>query len=86
MSVTDSERTTRFTLDKPGKYRIRVQGLLNEDWSERLGGLRITTSDLKGQAVTDLTGRVRDQAELAGVLNTLYDLHLPILLVEYQDE
>jgi hypothetical protein len=25
---------------------------------------------------------VRDQAELSGVLNTLYELHLPILSVE----
>ena len=86
MSVTDSERTTRYAFDRPGKYRIRVQGLLNEDWSERLGGLRITTSDLKGQAVTDLTGKMRDQAELAGVLNTLYELHMTILLVEYLNE
>jgi hypothetical protein len=29
-----------------------------------------------------LTGRVRDQAELSGVLNTLYELHLPILSVK----
>jgi hypothetical protein len=27
--------------------------------------------------VTTLTGRLRDQAELAGVLNSLYELHLP---------
>jgi hypothetical protein len=33
-------------------------------------------------SVTTLTGRLRDQAELSGVLNTLYELHLPILKVE----
>jgi hypothetical protein len=26
-----------------------------------------------------LTGRLKDQAQLAGVLNSLYELHLPIL-------
>jgi hypothetical protein len=32
--------------------------------------------------VTTLVGKLRDQAQLSGVLNTLYELHLPILLVE----
>jgi hypothetical protein len=32
--------------------------------------------------VTTLVGRLRDQAELSGVLNSLYDLHLSILKVE----
>ena len=73
-----------YTFDRPGNYRIRVQGFLDESWSERLGGLRITTSSLKDQGpATELVGQVRDQAELAGVLNTLYELHLTLLSVEY---
>jgi hypothetical protein len=36
--------------------------------------------------VTTLTGRLRDQAELSGVLNGLYELHLPILSVEFLSE
>ena len=36
--------------------------------------------------VATLVGRIRDQAELAGVLNTLYELHLTLLSVEYLDE
>ncbi len=79
-----SESRKSFLFDKPGNYRIRVQGFLDESWSERLGGLRITTSSLKDQGpVTELVGQVRDQAELAGVLNTLYELHLTLLAVEY---
>ena len=35
--------------------------------------------------MTTLTGRLRDQAELTGLLNSLYDLHLPILSVENLD-
>jgi hypothetical protein len=34
------------------------------------------------EVVTTLAGRLIDQAELSGVLNTLYELHLPILSVE----
>jgi hypothetical protein len=49
-----------------------------------LGGLHITTSTEKdGEPVTELVGQVRDQAELAGVLDTLYELHLALLSVEY---
>ncbi|MGD8264391.1 MAG: hypothetical protein PVG70_16085 [Desulfobacterales bacterium] len=32
--------------------------------------------------MTSLVGLLRDQAELSGVLNRLYDLHLSILKVE----
>jgi hypothetical protein len=74
----------RYTFDRPGKYRIRVQGLLDESFSDRLGGLRITTCSIEDQGpISELVGQVRDQAELAGVLNGLYELHLPLLSVEY---
>jgi hypothetical protein len=67
----------------PATYRIKVEGKLDESWSDRLGGMRITTHGRKDQTtVTTLIGRVRDQAELTGVLNSLYELHLPILSVE----
>ena len=73
-----------FPFNRPGNYRIRVLGLLDEGWSERLAGMRITTSSLKDEGpVTVLVGQIRDQAELSGVLNTLYDLHMTLLSVEY---
>ena len=80
------ESRKSFAFDRSGNYRIRVQGFLDESWSERLGGLHITSSNPKDKrSVTALTGQVRDQAELAGVLNTLYELHLTLLSVEYLD-
>ncbi len=76
-----------FPFNRPGNYRIRVLGLLDESWSERLGGLRITTSSLKDQGpVTALVGQIRDQAELSGLLNTLYELHLTLLSVEMLED
>jgi hypothetical protein len=85
MAQTKSRKN--FPFDRPGKYRIRVQGLLDESWSERLGGMRITASSLKDQGqVTELVGQVRDQAELAGVLNSLYELHMTLLSVEYLND
>lgn len=48
--------------------------------------MRIEKSNQAGQVpVTTLVGQLRDQAALFGVLNSLYELHLPILSVEYQE-
>ena len=72
-----------FPFDKNREYRIRVQGSLDESWSKRLGGMRIIRNIQADQEpVTILTGPLRDQAELSGVLNTLYELHLTLLSVE----
>ena len=77
------ESEKRYSFDRPGKYRICVLGYLDESWSERLGGLRITTSTRGDQkSVTVLEGLMRDQAELAGVLNTIYQRHLTLMSVE----
>ena len=68
-------------------YRICIKGTLDEDWSDRLGGMTVSTTRLGDrEAVTSLHGRLVDQASLFGVLNTLYNLHVPILLVEYLDK
>ena len=73
----------KLSNDMPATYRIRVQGILAESWSDRLGGLTITTIGQAGEApVTTLSGPLRDQAALCGVLNTLHDLRLPLLSVE----
>ena len=78
------ESRKSYDFDRPRECRIRVQGFLDESWSERLGGLCITTSKIRDQKpVSVLAGQLRDQTELAGVLNTLYELHLTLLSVEF---
>jgi hypothetical protein len=73
----------RDAFDNPATYRICVQGQLGDEWSERLSGLKMTVLALAGERpVTTLLGELSDQAALAGVLNTLYELHLPVLSVE----
>jgi hypothetical protein len=83
--MSQREERKTYAFDKPGNYRIRVLGFLDESYSERLGGLRIMHSSLKDNVgpVTELVGQVRDQAELAGLLNSLYELHLTLRSVEY---
>jgi hypothetical protein len=81
--VTDNLNKTRIKLWKPATYRIEVEGHLAESSSDCLAGMRITVGERLDQTtMTTLVGRLRDQAELSGVLNSLYDLRLPILKVE----
>jgi hypothetical protein len=78
------ENRKSSTFDRPGNYRICVQGFLDESLSERLGGMRISTSRGENkEPVTTLFGLMVDQAALAGVLNTLYEMHETLLSVEY---
>jgi hypothetical protein len=72
-----------FVFDRQAVYRIRVGGHLAASWSDRLAGMIISQemSD-EGLPTTTLVGELCDQASLAGVLNTLYELHRPVLLVE----
>ncbi len=66
----------------PTRYRIRVSGALDPKWSSRLGGMRITRLERPdGQTETVLEGQLMDQAALTGVINALYDLHLPVISV-----
>jgi hypothetical protein len=71
----------------PATYRIVVKGELGDEWSDRLAGLAIAVSRSEaGSPRSTLFGPLRDQAQLNGVLETLYGLHLPILRVEKVDE
>ena len=65
-------------MDKPAVYRIKVQGVVPESWTDRLGGMGIVSVT---SAATTLEGRLPDQAALNGVLETLFELHLPLLEV-----
>ena len=69
---------------KPSVYRIRIQGILDKNWSDYCGGMTIEhEGDPKHSAMTTLTGTLPDQSALIGVLNTLHDIGYPILSVDY---
>ncbi len=71
----------------PATYNIVVQGSLGPEWGERMADMAIATISYEGKSSkTTLRGPIRDQAELNGVLETLYGMHLPILKVEKVDD
>ena len=75
------------SIGSPAIYNIQVIGQLDKSWSNRLGGLTITSTMLNDQQViTSMQGKLVDQAALFGVLMALYDLRLPLLSVECLSE
>ena len=67
----------------PRTYRICLEGVVASPWSDRLGDMDGTVEWREGRGpVTVLLGSLTDQAALSGVLETLFDLRLPLLSVE----
>ncbi len=51
--------------------------------SDRIGGMQITEVRIAGKGPeTILVGRLVDQASLSGILNSLYEPHVPVLSAE----
>ena len=64
-------------------YRIGILGTLDKQWSDYYGGMTIEYESVLNQyPMTILTGQLIDQSALVGVINSLYDIGCPILLVE----
>ena len=61
-----------------GIYQVRIQGHLDHEWSEWLGGLAIEHLD---GGDTLLEGEIADQSALHGLLVKIGDLGLPLLSI-----
>ena len=80
-----ANKTSRkpIPFDRPATYQISVEGQIDLTWSDRLEGMTICLAiEQADSPVTNLEGELSDQAALAGVLNTLYELHLPVISVK----
>jgi len=68
---------------KPATYEIRVQGRLDESWSNWFNGMTIASEGASGDSpVTTLTGVVADQAALRGILERIWNLNLALVSVK----
>ncbi len=63
-------------------YQIYVMGTLGERWQEWFPGMSFQPEMQQGAQLTCLSGQVPDQSSLIGMLQTLVNLGLPILLVK----
>ena len=64
--------------DEVGLHEIRIEGHLDEHWTDWHDGLTFTH---ESDGTTTLRGPLRDQSALHGVLNKIRDLALPIVSV-----
>ena len=81
--MANQDTNSNFQFSKPAIYKIMVKGELNEDFSMRLGGMQISSEQRHGRyPVSVLIGKLSDQAELSGILNALYEMHLMVLSVQ----
>ncbi len=63
-------------------YRITIEGIIRQDWSDWIGGMQISFPNAKDDPQTTvLTVKVADQAALRGLLCRLWDLNLSILSI-----
>lgn len=63
-------------------YQIKVQGHLEKSWHESFGNMTVNTKkDGANNPITELVGEIQDQAELSGILNTIYEMHLVIISI-----
>ena len=75
MNETDETATEH---DQPWRCEIRLEGHLDERWTDWFEGLTITR---EANGETRLTGPVVDQTALHGLLRKVRDLGLPLLAV-----
>jgi hypothetical protein len=66
----------------PTRYRLLVDGQLDDHWSAWFGGLTVTR---ESDGTTSLSGFIADQAALHGVLMKVRDLGVVLLAVEVID-
>ena len=71
----------------PAIYCIKVQGVIDEHYTGYFGDMVISNEKKAGDKIVGiLTGKIKDQSELLGVLNALHNLHLPIVSIQTIDK
>ena len=68
-------------------YSLKVSGKVKESWNDQIGPLEISQkTTTEGNYETTLLFKTRDQAELIGFVNSIYEMHLPILALTRIEE
>jgi hypothetical protein len=77
--MLSNEPGAGYDADQPLIYQVRIKGHLGQQWLDWFEGLTIT---LEADGNTLLTGPVRDQSALHGILKKVRDLGMPLLSVK----
>jgi hypothetical protein len=67
-------------------FHHHVKGEIHPSWSDWLNGMEIASrGEPDGAQITILTGKIKDQAALRGLLNRLWDLNFRLIALEQID-
>ena len=83
--MNESNQRVLVTLGTEATYRVSIAGRVDPKSIDRLAGMNVESAKGEGsdrRDTTTLVGRVSDQAQLIGLLNTLYEMRLPLLTVQ----
>lgn len=80
------EPTDKIHPTLPARYQVRLQGQISADWSDWLSDLDVIAEGQSPAAVTTITGTVKDQAALFGLLSFIRDLGVALISVTYLPE
>lgn len=70
----------------PAHYQIDIAGELASDWGEYFDAISIPRRvDARQNSVTTLTCAIKDQAQLIGILNMLYEWGSVLIRIEFID-
>ena len=76
-------KKTVSLMSHPAIYRVRISGQLSPHWADYLQGMAVVIEETGDQStVTEIMGRLPDQAALMGILQHLYNCSIPLLSVE----
>ena len=78
MTAREYKNVTKHSI-----YSIRLEGHIDQSWSEWLGGMTIKSTE---NGETLLTGMVVDQAALHGLLARIRDLNLRLISIIREPE
>ncbi len=73
-----NKQNSKTGSNPPLVYQIRIEGHLDQQWTDWFDGLTIS---LEEDGDTLLTGPIMDQAALHGLLKKVRDLGLPLVSV-----
>jgi hypothetical protein len=66
----------------PTRYRLRLQGRVTANWSDWLADAMVHFDLHNDVIITIVTGTVRDQSGLFGLLSFIRDLGVPLISAE----
>lgn len=60
-----------------GKVEIKIKGQIDESWNEWFDGMHISIEE----SYTTLSGDIKDEAHLHGILNRIRDFNLKLISI-----